>query len=245
MLAQQFVQDSIAGNLANVNTVGFKQDVATFHALHSMALRRYQSAGARGGAPIGDLGLGAAFDHTVTDLSAGVLSSTGNPLDLALAGSGFFVVQTPQGERYTRNGQFHLQPRGKAPDDKPIAYLEDENGHRVLGQKGPLNLGDAKVISIDGQGRITADGVVVDQLKLVDAPASALIKQGGNLFTIRGAAAPSAAVVKQGYIEQSNVSAIGSMVRMITVQRAYEAAQRAVMAQDDALGKAVNEIGRL
>jgi len=245
MIAQQFVQDSLANNLANANTVGFKQDVATFHALRAMALNRYQNDTGRGGAPVGEMGLGAAFDRAVTDLSPGPIMHTGNSFDLALLGSGFFAVQTPQGERYTRAGQFHLEPAGKAPDGKLLVDLVDEKGRRVLGRKGPIRFTDPKQVSVDGRGNVSADGVLMDQLKIVDAPASALTKEGNSLFSVRGATAASTATVRQGYLEQSNVSAIGSMVRMITVQRAYEAAQRAVTAQDDTLGKAVNEIGRI
>src|SRR5579872_1501829 len=169
MLAAQFVQDALAGNLANLNTVGYKQDTPTFRALQSMALRRYES-GVPGGAPIGSIGLGAAFDHTQTSMSAGPLVATSNPLDLALSGPGFFSLQTPQGERYTRAGQFHAQPAGKAPDGKQLAYLEDDNGNRVLGLKGPINVGSATRLSIDAQGNVMDNGVVLDRLKLITGP---------------------------------------------------------------------------
>jgi flagellar basal-body rod protein FlgF len=244
MLAQQFVQDALAGNLANINTAGFKQDVPTFRALQELALRRYDG-GTEGSPAIGDIGLGTAFDHTVTDLSAGPVVKTDNPYDLALVGSGFFTVQTPQGERYTRDGQFHLEPAGKDPAGKPVAYLADDSGHRVLGLKGPINLGGAKVVEVNAQGSVLADKVEVDKLKLVGAPAAAVVHEGGNLYALRGTAAPSTATVRQYYYEQSNVNAIGAMVKMITVQRAYEAAQRAITAQDETLNKTVNEMGRL
>src|SRR5438552_16051250 len=108
MLAEQFVQDAIAGNLANLNTVGFKQDVPTFRALHDMAMKRFQNPIGSPGTPVGNLGMGAEFDRNVTDLTAGNINQTQNPLDVALVGDGFFAIQTPQGERYTRSGQFQI-----------------------------------------------------------------------------------------------------------------------------------------
>jgi flagellar basal-body rod protein FlgF len=239
MLAEQFVQDALAGNLANINTTGYKQDVPTFRALQEMALSRLQGAPSRG-TTIGSLGMGTAFDHTDTDMLAGPVVQTENPLDVAFIGGGFFTIQTPQGERYTRDGHFHLQVV-----DKTTAYLANESGQYLLGQKGPINLAAAKEIVIDGQGNVLADRVAVDKLKLVDAPAAALKKQGGNLFTIEGTPTAAKGVLRQFSLEQSNVNAIHSMVKMITIQRAYEAAQRAITSQDETLGKAVNEVGRL
>lgn len=243
MIAEQYVQDTLAGNLANINTIGYKQDTPTFRAVQEMALSRYDCSG-QGGTSIGRIGLGVAFDHTSTNLHAGSLVNTHNPLDLALSGSGFFSVQTPDGERYTRAGQFHLEPAGKGPDGKAIAYIQDDQGNRVLGLKGAINVGDAREISVSEKGDIQANGVVIDRLKLVDGPAGAFEKSGNSVLTLTGQSTPATALVKSGYLEQSNVSAIGSMVRMIAVQRAYESAQRAITSQDETLGKAVNEVGR-
>jgi len=243
MLAQQFVLDAVAGNLANSATPGFKQDVPTFRALHEMAIRRV--AGRSGAPEIGRLGLGAAFDRTVTDLSAGALQQTGGMLDLALAGEGFFVVQTPRGVRYTRAGQFQALPAGKAADGSPASWLADMAGNRVLGEKGPIALGAARSVVVAEDGTVTVDGAVADRIRRVHAPAAALVKEGGNLFSISGTTAPSSAPVRQGFLEASNVSGIDSMVRMIALHRAYEAAQRAVTTQDDTLGRAVNEVMRV
>jgi flagellar basal-body rod protein FlgG len=237
MLAQQAVQDSLASNMANMNTVGFKQDIPTFVALHQMALSRVQGSPAQTQNPIGDMGVGVQMDSSYIDMTAGLINHTGNSLDLALSGAGFFAVQTAQGTQYTRNGQFHLQQVNKT-----TAYLADANNNPVLGQKGPINLASAKEINIDNSGKVYADGKLVDQLKLANAPVSNLSKIGSNLYTISGAVQPSTATVRQGYLEQSNVSPVASMVQMITVQRAYEAAQHAITAQDKVLDKAVNTI---
>jgi flagellar basal-body rod protein FlgF len=239
MIAEQFVQDALAGNLANINTVGYKQDVPTFRSLHQMALRRYAGANDRTGTPIGSLGLGVAFDGTMPDTSSGPLLRTQLKTDVALSGSGFFAVQTPQGERYSRDGQFHLDPQPGG------VFLTDANGNRILGKNGPINLKDAEDFSVTDDGRILTANREVDRFKLVDFPMTSMRKQGGNLYS--SSAAPTAAKpnVRQGFLEQSNVNAVTSMVRMITIQRAYEAAARAVTAQDETLGKAVNEVGRL
>ncbi len=242
MIAGQFVQDTLAGNLANLNTIGFKQDSPTFKALQDMALKRMEG-GRR--TPVGSIGMGVTFDHTDTSLAAGALAKTENPLDMALVGGGFFSVQTPQGEQYTRAGQFHLQPAGKGPDGKPIGFLSDDAGNKVLGLKGPISLGNYKQLAIGPQGDIQVDGKTIDRLKLVSGAAGTFEKVGGNLFTAKGPVAASAATVQSGYLEQSNVSAISGMVKMITVQRAYEAAQHAITSQDETLGKIVNEVGRI
>jgi flagellar basal-body rod protein FlgG len=236
MMAQQQVQDALAGNLANLNTNGFKQDVAIFKELHGIALDRVRHGQSEGS--IGTLGLGAAFDSTQTDYSAGAIRQTNNPTDLALNGEGFFSVQTPQGERYTRDGQLSRQPSGKS------AFLVDGSGNRVLGLNGPIDVGSAQEITIDETGVVFADKKRVDQLKLVTAPKANLKKEGENLYRIDGTPVAAKPTVRQGALEDSNVNAVTAMVQMITVQRAYDSAQRAVSAQDEILGRAVNDVGR-
>ncbi|MGC8668624.1 MAG: flagellar hook-basal body protein [Chthonomonadales bacterium] len=244
MLAQQAVQDALASNLANINTTGFKQDVPTFRALYDMALNRYGGIDG-GGAYVGNLGLGSAFDRAVTDFSPGSLTATQNPLDLALVGDGFFTVQTPAGERYTRAGAFHIEPVKTPPGAKPISYLVDDEGRRVLGTKGPIDTGGAQNVAVDDNGNVLVNGSAVDRLKIVTAMPSQMRKEGGNVFAILGTPVAASPKVRSGFLEQSNVSAVGSMVRMIAVQRAYEAAQRAVTSQDDELNKVINEAARL
>lgn len=238
MLAEQYVQDALAGNLANINTVGFKQDVPSFRSLHEMALSRFAGSGDRSGTPIGTLGTGVKYDGTMPDASTGPMLRTDLKTDIALSGPGFFVVQTPQGERYTRDGQFHLDT------DKDGVFLTDINGHRVIGKNGAINLKGVETFHVTDDGRITAGDKVVDQFKLVDFAPTAMRKQGGNLYSATGASLPAKPNVRQGMLEQSNVNAVSAMVRMITVQRAYEAAAKAVTAQDETLGRAVNEVGR-
>jgi flagellar basal-body rod protein FlgF len=242
MLVQQNVLDTIASNMANASTVGFKQDVSTFRELTKLAISRYSSSSTNAKF-IGDIGLGVEFAGNVTDMRAGSSTDTGNPLDLAIDGDGFFALQTPGGERYSRAGQFHLQPAGKSADGKPIAELVNDAGYTVLGVKGPISITDARDVSIASDGTVKSGGVAVDQLKIVTATAAGTMKkQGGSLFAANGALTTSKAVVRSGWLEQSNVNPIDSMVRMISVQRAYDAAQKAVSAQNDELGKAVSDL---
>jgi flagellar basal-body rod protein FlgG len=166
----------------------------------------------------------------------GNLRETGAVYDLALAGDGFFVVETPEGLRYTRNGAFTLDA------DR---YLVDDRGHRVLGTQGPLQIA-AGEIQIDVSGRIMSDGVLQGQLLLQSfADNSSLQKVGDNLFSAAAGLTqqPFAGQVRQGFLENSNVQALAEMVRMLAAQRAYETSQRVLLAQDELLGKAVNEVG--
>jgi len=244
MVAQQFVQDCLAGNLSNLNTTGYKQEVPTFHALREMAILRMGGATNEADAPIGALGLGSSFDHSETDLSAGPLERTEAPLDAALIGSGFFTVLTPFGERYTRAGHFELQVAGKGPDGKQTAWLVDGEGNRVVGMRGPIQITDPRDVTIRPSGAVVSAGVEVDRLKVVDADPASITKLGGNVLAIDAPRPLPNYVVRSGFLEQSNVSAVASMVKMISVQRAYELAQRAVKSQDETLERAVNELPR-
>ncbi len=237
MIAQETALDTIANNLANINTVGFKKDTPTFQELSQMAIDRIQGSPEQSAQYVGVLGMGTSPAQSFTNYTEGELTNTKNPLNLAIVGDGFFSVQTAQGVRFTRNGNFHLQPVNKT-----TAYLADENNEYVLGQKGPINLNQAQSITITSNGNVFADGKLLDQLKIVNAPATAISKDGNNWFSINGATVPSKAQVKQGFLEQANVNAVKAMVQMISVQRAYEAAQHAITAQDSTLSQTVSDL---
>ncbi|HSV74828.1 MAG TPA: flagellar hook-basal body protein [Chthonomonadales bacterium] len=244
MLAQQFVLDGLAGNLSNLSTTGFKQGVPTFQALRELAILRMGGPMDEAATPIGSLGMGAAFSHTELDLTDGPLQRTDDPLDAALIGGGFFTVLTPFGERHTRAGHFELQPAGRAPDGRQTAWLVDGAGNRVVGMRGPIRIADPRDVGIQPSGVVTSAGVEVDRLKVVDADAASITKLGGNLLLIDAPRPLANVVVRSGFLEQSNVNPVASMVKMISVQRAYELAQRAVKSQDEALERVVNEVPR-
>ncbi len=209
-------QEVLAHNLSNADTSGFKAE------------RVFAQV-------IGDA-LPAA--GTATDLSAGALKVTGEPLDLALGGGGFFVVDTPEGERLTRGGSFGLDAEGR---------IVDANGNLLLGESGPITVSGGG-IDIGAGGEVRVDGKEVGRLRVDSVPPGAeLTHAGANLFLPDPAVGPLAEerrIVRQGALEESNVDTVGSLVDMIGIQRAYSAVQRAVTTLDDVRGTIANEIGK-
>lgn len=244
-LAQEKRLELITNNLANVSTSGFKKDFAVFEGLTPLLT---DAAGTEVQPHSRLLGADSTFGllkEVRTDFSAGAMQMTGEPLDLAVQGEGFFAVQSPEGVRYTRNGHFTLDRDGQ------IVTL---SGFPVLGSGGPITLPPGTV-TIDSSGSVSVRGfeagAIVSEIDVlpifkVSNPAQ-LRKVGGSLFeVISGTAVPSEeARVLQGALEQSNVNPVEEMVAMIQVMRLYEAAQKAIQTADDIAGKAANEIGRL
>ncbi|MBT9173527.1 MAG: Flagellar basal-body rod protein FlgG [Syntrophomonadaceae bacterium] len=238
MMVESARQETITNNLANSETTGFKRDLALQRAQAELPVLRVGDSNHLPLQPvIGTLGTGSlvAGIHTVHE--QGVLRETGRKLDLSLAGAGFFTVETAQGVRFTRNGAFTLDADG---------FLLTDAGHRVMGTEGYLQI-PAGEMTVNDDGRLFVDGAPVGQLRLaLFAEQELLSKQGESLFDAGGQVAlPAAAQVKQGFLESANIQVIQEIVRMIATQRAYETNQRALQAQDELLGKAVNEIGSL
>jgi len=238
MKAEAARQEAITNNMANIETAGFKKDLAVLRSARERAVVRIgDGEGLPAGRPvIGSLGKGALVDRFYTLHEQGGLRETGAAFDLALEGEGFFVVETPGGPRYTRNGAFSLDA-GR--------YLIDNHGHWVLGTEGRLQVA-AGEIQIDAAGRVMSNGVQQGQLRLVSfADRDGLQKEGDNLFAAEAGLAqqPFNGQVRQGFLESSNVEALAEMVKMLAAQRAYETSQRVLLAQDELLGKAVNEVG--
>lgn len=228
MLAAATWQDVVANNLANVSTPGFKRDRVSFEALVA-------ALGEEGTSPVEPVGVEMAA--IVSDFSQGPLRATGNPLDLAISGEGFFRVMTPDGEAYTRGGSFRLSAEGQ---------IVDASGRQLLGEGGPVTLPRGEV-QIADDGTVSVDGVVIDKLStVVFEDPSVLTKVGGNLYVANGAAPAQAeepARILQGYIEGSNVAAVREMVDMISALRLYEANQKAVTSIDHTLEIAVGQVG--
>ena len=249
MLAGPTRQNLISHNLANVDTPGFKQvmtslddfvetSVSTRPELVTFPHPARLVSTPRG---LGDLGLGVETITPVTDFENGALRQTGVLTDLALTGSGFFRVQTPEGERYTRDGRFLRDVDGS---------LVTVDGFFVLDDAGaPLQLPEG-TLAVDGTGALTVDGQPAGQLGLAafTDPAAELTRdpEQGNLFIAAGG--PTGAIVggvQQGYLETANLNPAQLMTQMVAVGRAYEAAQRLVQVQDELLGRAVASLGRL
>jgi flagellar basal-body rod protein FlgG len=215
MVAEMARQDALANDLANASTPGYKGDRIAQASFGDLLLADRSS-----GRVVGPLGLGAAVRAQVTDLAPAPIRDTGEPLDVAIEGDGFFAVQTPQGVRLTRNGQFSESARGT---------LVTAEGHEVLGP-------DRRPIAVRG-GR-------VDPAQVGVFAATGVRKAGDNLLTgtLAGAAAGRA---RTGALEGSGTDPVHAMVDMIASLRAFEAAQRAITTIDGTLGKAVNQVASL
>ena len=233
-------QSVLANNLANLDTPGFKKDVFFIQGTDPVAMYRFS----RGENPtfLGEMdssvqpGVG-----TNIDFSPGRIESTGNPLDLAIEGEGFFVVDMGGKEAYTRAGNFTLDREGR---------LVTLSGYPVQGRNGAITFPRQGEVAVDEQGRVLLDGVVVDELRIVDfEDRSFLQKEGENLLTLRDdTVQPQEAQgfrVRQGFLERSNVDAIEAMVDMISALREYEISQKLIMSHDEALSRATGEIARL
>ncbi len=242
LVAGLFRQELISHNLANIDTAGFKELTTGLNEFERLPLARLPGGTGDGvpGTVVGKSSLGVVTEGAITDYAAGAIRQTHQPFDLAIAGDGFFRIQTPDGERYTRDGRF----------------TRDENGNLVtvdrnllLGADGqPLVVPQGEAV-IQSNGQISVNNQVAGQIGLVNFadPATELERDGQNLFTTTATGNPAAATatVRQGFLETSNVDAVRSMSNMMAVSRAYEAAQRAIQLQDEMTGKAVNEIGRV
>lgn len=233
MLAQQVRHETIANNLANADTTAFKADQVVFRAALETAIWRRRDP--QKGAPttqIGVLAFGVERDGHATDLRPGTVALTGRSLDAAIDSEGFFVVRTPQGERYTRDGSFRQSADGT---------LTTADGMPVIGARGVIRAPKAS-LSIAPNGDVFADGQLIDRLLIVQVQNP--VKEGANRYV--GAAQPLQQFSLQvGALERSNVSVVQAMVDMIAAMRAYEASHRAVLAHDETLQKAVNDVGKV
>ncbi len=240
MLAESLRADVTANNLANVNTAGFKKDFAVMKDYADRQIRRVNDGEKE--QEIGSMGAGAWIDAIATRHTSGTMQNTGNSLDFALEGKGFFAVETPAGVRYTRNGAFTRTAGGE---------LVNQDGYRVLGQNGPINLepaGQAGKVTVSEDGRIFLDLVENNTLQLFGfEDESKLRKEGANLYRPPEGTEPQPATpaVRQGVLELSNVNVISEMLNMIAGFRAYETNSKVVQTHDNLLDKAVNEVARV
>ncbi|KPA13476.1 FlgF flagellar basal body rod protein [Candidatus Magnetomorum sp. HK-1] len=228
-LSQDARYDMIANNLANVETPGFKGDMMSFD---------------------------ETLDEVVTtDFTEGQNRHTGNPLDVAVGDGLFFSVDTPTGTRFTRNGSFSLNADG---------LLITSNGHPVLGQNGPITITGNDIV-INEAGEVLVDGQNVDTLKIVNfagnnisdgwifgeagSTLESLKKEGSSYFRFEGEAAnlPQADNVKvsQKTLEQSNISTMSQMIKLIDTQRSFESYHKIIHTFMETDAKAVSDVGRL
>jgi flagellar basal-body rod protein FlgG len=231
-LAMMNQLDVLANNLANVNTPGFKKDTISFEAV--MAASALQ--GSDGSADTPALATGS---YSI-DFSAGSVKVTDNTFDIALDGDGFFAINTPQGKAYTRQGNFKMDANSK---------LVTADGYEVLGGGAPIIINGGSV-SFDAKGKIFVEGQAAGSIDVLDFPKPYdLRKIGSALFMPNDPdAIPQATkdtVVRQGYLEGSNVNSLEEMVRMIETTRSSETCQRMIQSYDQLTGKAVNDLGKV
>jgi len=228
MLAEQIRQDQLANDLANASTVGYKAERSMQRSFSSLLLQNTLT-----GADVGPLSLGAGIAETRTDFSQGALRQTGQTLDVALTGPGFFAVGTPDGVRYTRNGQLTVDGAGR---------LVTATGAPLLGTDGrAITVASENDLQIAPDGTVRSGGRVRGQIAIVSLTNP--VRQGDNAYTGTPGARPAGTTVEQGYIEGSGVDATRAMVDMIVSLRTYEASQRVVRTIDETLGRAVNSVG--
>src|SRR3954470_13048270 len=215
MVSEMVRQDQIANDLANASTPGYKADRSSQASFGDLLLRNTVS-----GQTVGPLGMGVQIAQITTDTSAAPLRETGEPLDFAIQGDGWFGIQTPQGVRYTRNGQFQLSAQG---------VLIDAMGNAVIGRGGPI--------------RAAADGTVDPaQLSVFNVPNP---RKVGDSYVTGAAGGQATGTVRAGALEGSNANPARSMVDMIASFRSFEASQRVIHTIDETLQKASNVVGAM
>ena len=214
----------ITQNLANAATVGYKKD--------NIAFKDYIiPQGMVNSQPDGSAM--SCISGLKTDFSNGNLIKTGNPLDIAIDGDGFIALE---GNRYTRRGDLKKDSEG---------YLVSYNGIKVLGDNGPIRLPDG-MVQINDKGNVSVNGIQIDSIKIINfQDKENLKKTGDSIFVTNNEGIKSKTILKQGYIETSNVDVVKEMVHMLAALREFEAYQKAIQILEDAVSKINNEIGRI
>ncbi|MBU1196496.1 MAG: flagellar hook-basal body protein [Proteobacteria bacterium] len=217
-LRQERKLEAVANNLANVDTNGFKKDSVSFDAKFKAQLNK--------------------------DFSQGTIQTTGNPLDIAINGEGFFKVDTAEGIKYTRNGNFSLDMNGN---------LVDQNGNPVLGQGGAIVLDPETIeqdLFVNQAGEIVLAGEIVDILDIVTFPDLRKLKRdGNNLLSYSGETTDEVqaeqASIEYRALEKSNTRVVEEMARMIDYNRMFETFTKSMMTFDEIDAKAINDVGTL
>lgn len=247
-VGQEKVLEILANNIANAGTTAFKEEQVSFSALEADPWPNYASplppapfkVDMREVFPLRGNEMGyTALANVSTSHVQGGLRQTSNPLDVAVQGDGFFAINTPFGERFTRDGSFSLTPEGT---------LVTKTGQLVLGENGAitgLSEGDVKILP---GGEVYAGDRFIDKLKVVAFEDSGLLqKLGANLFVHDGPPEnqrPQNGEVSQGYLESSNVNPMRNLTNMIVAQRTYEALQKAVKSHDETMAQS-NRVGEV
>lgn len=261
MIAQLKKEDLVANNLSNLNTPGFKSSQVSQEAFSNILMERL----GENPATVGAVGTGTVLGQTTVDLSQGALQQTGEPLDFALEGPGFFAVKAAGGTEYTRAGNFTLDGNGD---------LVTQAGYQVLGTNGtPLVIGTnadltgTGSVQVGTDGTVTVNGTVVGQLQVdnfanpgslvigpdgyfqagskAGSPTQATAASGALSGTGTSGTQTSATQVAQGFLEASNTDQLKESVNMLTEFRAYEACQKAIVSENLTMDWAAGQVGKV
>ncbi len=231
-MALQRQMNVIANNLANTQTSGYKGESLKFEQ-YIMPVAEIEGINGP------DRRISSVLDASqVRDFSEGSLTQTGNPLDVAINGKGWLVVQTDDGERYTRAGNLKIDTDGR---------LVTTDGNPVLGTGGEIRLSAEETeVSIESDGTLTA-GNTTDRIRMVTFDDERVLrKEGGTLFSSPEGPAPATeARLMQGFVEKSNVQAVTELTRMIETSRAYISTSQMLKNTSDLRQKAIEQLGRL
>lgn len=239
-------QEVVADNLANVDSPGYKGETsaaASFNILLARSIGNepvpvpltYQRV-------LGTVGSGVYQDAREVDMRGGTLNATDEPLDLGIAGPGFFVLDTPEGIRYTRDGHFAMDGAGR---------LVSSGGFPVLGLDGASIAVEGDALVVRGNGDILVDGELAGTLQIVELEPSRIIRAEGSMFAIAIGAAPEATTaggetqVRQRMLEQANVEVARIATSMMANQRAFGANQTVFSTIEETLAQTVDDVGRV
>lgn len=223
-LSKQRHMDTIAQNMANANTNGFKKERVSFKDYLIPVDNTVSQAD--------DGRVMSEMSNVMIDFSNGGITQTGNALDLAINGEGFFVLE---GNKYTRNGSFKVSSDG---------YLATHDDVKVMGEGGPISIIGSK-IDIGDSGEVLVDDISVGKLSIVNfTDRNVLRKQTGTVFTTDVQGEEAGSTVTQGYLEASNVEVVKEMVQMLNTVREFESYQKMIKAFDEASSQTINEMGK-
>ena len=266
MIAQQRRTELLTNNLANAETVGYKEDQASVRAFPEMLLNSYEnekipvekSFNISKLRSVGAINTGVYLQEAIPSFAQGNIKETGHRTDLALidahlpidtesgeAGTVLFIVESANGTLYTRSGNFTLDGSG---------YLTTASGQYILDENGGRIRLRSENFTVTPEGYIVEDGQQAARLGAAfsASPQDELIKEGNGLYRLNGGELPSAYetedvsfTIRQGAVEQSNVDSSKTMTELMMAYRTFEANQKIIQAYDKSMDKAVNEIGRV
>jgi flagellar basal-body rod protein FlgG len=257
--------ETIANNIANANTPGFKKDKLVFkehlavfdQGISDLDLPRKEWAPKDFYRSYGAEDAHVEIEASFTDHTQGQLIPTGNPLDMALRGKGFFEILTPNGIRYTRNGIFSIDTNGRLVNDKghyvlgpPVVTSEQSSKELNPTTERVITIGNRGRVSVNMGGEIFANNIKVGQLAISEFKDIHALRKEGNSFFINKhpenlkKITDRKTTIHQGFVEESNVNAVSEMANLIKANRHFESIQRAIKAYDNITGRGVNEIAK-